>query len=132
MVTLNGLYQVYERSTGQRILSVSAVAFWTAAGITFVDASNAPFDPRVVYDNRTDRYAGQSAYSSQCIEKQRRQPTVVLACIFRFYTTALDHRTVNSVIQHDNRYLIAVSEPGMPPVAANFKAGSFRAGAQVW
>ena len=35
---------------------------------------------------------------------------------------------MNGVSRPNNRYLIAVSEPGLPPVPANFRTGTLRVG----
>lgn len=52
---VNGGFGVFDKSSGQRLQSMTDIAFWEKAGVTF-DSGIEVTDPRVLYDPASDRW----------------------------------------------------------------------------
>ena len=52
---VNGRFSVYDKATGNRVRTMSDMAFWTNAGVTF-GATIEVTDPRTVYDTYSQRW----------------------------------------------------------------------------
>jgi hypothetical protein len=68
---INGRFSVYDKTSGQRILTTNSTSFWTDSGITF-GAGILVSDPRLVFDPLVQRWFSSSVDFSPANESNNR------------------------------------------------------------